>query len=521
MSAPLTPHQLAGLKNNCTPSNKCAECSSPSPDWASVTYGILICLDCAGIHRGFGVHISFVRSITMDDWSTDQFDRMMKGGNDKWNDYWVKNASVAEQTSFSVTNYLDRKEMSQKLRAKYETEVARSYRELLSSADASIRGGADVTSSKSTSQEQQQSAATLPKKVVLPEEPLPTIKQYQDDAFSLILSLLMQSTKSKLMLFAWGVFGIGGAYYVQRLGYQNYTSAAVLAMTAGVPYFFIRMGANTLAKGQMQNRQDAYKSAKNLLVNRITVGRAKRLVNCDVYYPPLSSSSGEMKAKVGFVFYPGALVDRTAYSPVATMLSDRGIMVVVANLEPTRLLYNVYSYNLKEKVMRMISDALFLGGDGIWEVDEWSIGGHSMGCFAAITAVAQEMSSTIKKVVLCGTGVYPDKAYAPDCPPLRDLAGVNVLVINGSEDKIATSHVFSGPEKEKIFRENMPPPPPSANATASCDRGYTYNETIDGGNHAGCASYGPQTFPIADGVRTITLEEQQKKTAALTANFLL
>ena len=459
------------------------------------------------------MHVSFVRSITMDNWSTDQFDRMVKGGNDKWNEYWAQNASAEELADCCVTNNMaDRKELAKKLKAKYETEIARSYRELLSSAVAS---SVDADSSSNMSTSHFQSATSLPKKAVLPEDPLPTIKQYQDVAFSFLLSMLMQSKK---LLIAWGIFGAGSASYLQRLGYHSYTSTAVLAMTAGIPYFLTKMGAKSLGAALMKNRKDAFKSAKNLLVDKITVGRASRLANCDVYYPPISGS-GERKAKVGFVFYPGALVNRTAYSPVATMLSDRGIMVVVANLEPTRLLFNVYNYNLREKVMRMINDALFLGGKGIWEVDEWSIGGHSMGCFVAITAVAQEMSSTIKKVVLYGTGSYPGKTYA-DCPPLRDAAGVNVLVINGSEDLIVTSTLFGGPEKDKTFQENMPPLLP-ANTPACSDRGYTMLKRIDGGNHAGCAAYGPHTFPLADGVRTITLEEQQKMTVKLTADFLL
>jgi len=458
------------------------------------------------------VHVSFVRSITMDDWSIDQFDRMVTGGNDRWNEYWAQNASVEEVAACSKTNNMtDREEIAKKLKAKYETEIARSYRERLSSAGASSVG-VDADSSSNMSTSQFQSATSLPKKAVLPEDQMPTTKQYRDETFSFLLSMLMQSKK---LLIAWGIFGVGSASYVQRLGYHSYTSTVILAMTAGIPYFLTNLGAKSLGAAFMKNRHDAFKSAKNLLVERITVERASRLANCDVYYPPLSSS-GERKAKVGFVFYPGALVDRTAYSPVATMLSDRGIMVIVANLEPTRLLLRVYNYNLREKVMRMINDALFLGGKGIWEVDEWSIGGHSMGCFAAITAVAQEMSSTIKKVVLYGSGSYPDKTYA-DCPPLRDAAGVNALVINGSEDLIAKSTLLSGPEKEKVFRENMPPILPAN--TSACSR--TISKTINGGNHAGCASYGPQTFPLADGVRTITMEEQQKMTAKLTADFLL
>ncbi|CAJ2679561.1 unnamed protein product [Trifolium pratense] len=46
--------------------DKCAECSAPEPDWASLNLGILLCIECSGVHRNFGVHISKVRSITLD-----------------------------------------------------------------------------------------------------------------------------------------------------------------------------------------------------------------------------------------------------------------------------------------------------------------------------------------------------------------------------------------------------------------------------------------------------------------------
>ena len=59
----------------------CADCNAEGPQWASINFGVTLCIECSGIHRSLGVHITKVRSITLDTWEPEILKVMAELGN--------------------------------------------------------------------------------------------------------------------------------------------------------------------------------------------------------------------------------------------------------------------------------------------------------------------------------------------------------------------------------------------------------------------------------------------------------
>lgn len=68
----------------------CIDCGSVDCSWVSLGFGTILCLKCAGYHRSMGVHVTLVRSITLDSWSEDQLKTIKEGGNFAFQEYVSK-----------------------------------------------------------------------------------------------------------------------------------------------------------------------------------------------------------------------------------------------------------------------------------------------------------------------------------------------------------------------------------------------------------------------------------------------
>ena len=66
------------------------------PDWASLNLGVLMCIECSGIHRNLGSHVSRVRSLDLDEWPPGHLAVMLALGNTAANAVWEGRVPAGE-----------------------------------------------------------------------------------------------------------------------------------------------------------------------------------------------------------------------------------------------------------------------------------------------------------------------------------------------------------------------------------------------------------------------------------------
>ncbi|KAJ1737965.1 hypothetical protein LPJ72_000034 [Coemansia sp. Benny D160-2] len=73
-------------KMRAVPGNDlCVDCGRKGPEWAAINLGVLMCIECSGIHRSLGVHVSKVRSVKLDNWEPELIHIMLRLGNRRVN----------------------------------------------------------------------------------------------------------------------------------------------------------------------------------------------------------------------------------------------------------------------------------------------------------------------------------------------------------------------------------------------------------------------------------------------------
>ncbi|OQV18833.1 Arf-GAP with GTPase, ANK repeat and PH domain-containing protein 3 [Hypsibius exemplaris] len=115
---------VAGVPGN----DRCADCQAPRPVWASLNLGVAICIDCSGIHRQLGTHVSRVRSLDLDVWTSSLLDVMKSTGNRFASAIWEATLPHHRRLAGNCT----REERERFIRAKY---VSKEYLAALPSSD--------------------------------------------------------------------------------------------------------------------------------------------------------------------------------------------------------------------------------------------------------------------------------------------------------------------------------------------------------------------------------------------------
>lgn len=181
--------------------------------------------------------------------------------------------------------------------------------------------------------------------------------------------------------------------------------------------------------------------------------------------------AGEPRPETGFIFYPGGKVDYRAYAPVLKLIAAQGYFVVVSPAPLNLAFFDV--------------DAAARIRDAYPEIQNWFVGGHSLGGVAASSYAASH--AEIKGVVFWAS-------YPADDSLKKN--GTMAISIYGTNDGVADLDTIN---KSKSLL------PADVEFVA-----------IEGGNHAQFGSYGPQD---GDNEAGIPPEEQWAQVAEATATF--
>ena len=463
------------------------------------------------------MHISFVRSLDLDNFSDADSKKMLMGGNQKCVDFFGNHEIVFDMKCTSKGNANVNANGSSGIRERYHSDVARLYREVLK---ARVEGRpeptmADIGKSQGTPKVNHETSSlkggvqkmgSVSSSTAVPKNP------------SLILPSMSQC-------FIGGIKYWTYRYFVIPLRHNRRVSASLLATYVMTKMVVLKVSNEremvpiaNIAKSIFPSimcsalssiillsclstkwfqihRQEAFKSAINDFQSRVNSARSKRNPMYDLYFPPNVSVGSRVDKAV--IFFPDLLVDKSAYATIMGKLSDAGILVAVVNLEPLRLSgTGCNSLSPAETVLKIGFEINKLLGI---QVEEWILMSHGEGA-CAVTNIIRKSPASARGTMLR----KPRIVLLSPTMFMHDLSKVNVsaLVVNsvgGQGD--------DGKEKRMLM---MRLPNES-----------TKVHNVVHGDHSGFAHYGPATFRRDPLIRKKSLDELQKEVKEVMLDFLL
>jgi pimeloyl-ACP methyl ester carboxylesterase len=186
-----------------------------------------------------------------------------------------------------------------------------------------------------------------------------------------------------------------------------------------------------------------------------------------------------VKPKIGFIFYPGGLVDPRAYAPPAREIAAHGYLVVIVKMVRDLAVFS------SDRADKIISDYS--------EIKTWIIGGHSIGGSFSCS-YAKNHTDKIAGVALWAA--WPSEDFRLDDTDLKAIS------IFGTND--------GAPDEIKAGAEHLP-------------EGTPFVE-IEGGNHTQFGYYwdgvNEDFVQPCDNPADISREKQQRQIIKATLDFL-
>jgi len=178
--------------------------------------------------------------------------------------------------------------------------------------------------------------------------------------------------------------------------------------------------------------------------------------------------------EIGLIFYPGGLVEPTAYAPILHQIAEEGVLVIITPMPLNLAIFNAGAANAVIDTYPQIST--------------WIIAGHSLGG-ASAAIFTENNPKRIDAIALWDS-------YPPDSADLSDntISGISIF---------STMNNFPNTENFNDKKHLLP--------------ADTLFIGIEGANHAQFGDYGPQK---GDVVASMSLAEQHKQVAEIMLDFI-